>query len=64
MLGSDILVAPVVYEGAVKRNVYLPKGTWRVEKGRQGVPETITGPQLLTDWPAPIDTLPFFVKQN
>lgn len=28
MFGDDLLVAPVVVEGAVSRKVYLPKGTW------------------------------------
>lgn len=28
MFGDDLLVAPVVVEGAFSRKVYLPKGTW------------------------------------
>lgn len=28
LLGGDLLVAPVVEEGATKRRVYLPPGTW------------------------------------
>jgi alpha-glucosidase len=28
MFGSDVLVAPVLREGATERGVYLPKGTW------------------------------------
>ena len=27
MLG-DLLIAPIVYEGELKRNIYLPKGRW------------------------------------
>ena len=28
MLGRDVLVAPVIEEGAVKRTCYLPKDGW------------------------------------
>ncbi|HLX69708.1 MAG TPA: glycoside hydrolase family 31 protein [Verrucomicrobiae bacterium] len=28
LFGSDILVAPVLWEGATERSVYLPKGDW------------------------------------
>ena len=29
MVGSDLLVAPVVEFGARHRDIYLPNGTWR-----------------------------------
>jgi len=28
MLGSDILVAPIINEGAIDRHIYLPEGKW------------------------------------
>ena len=28
LLGDDLLVAPVIEEGATSREVYLPPGTW------------------------------------
>ena len=31
LLGNDLLVAPVLEEGAVSRDVYLPRGQWRDE---------------------------------
>ncbi|KAK9700827.1 hypothetical protein QE152_g31004 [Popillia japonica] len=34
MLGEDILVAPILEEGAVTRDIYLPAGTW--EDGNTG----------------------------
>lgn len=58
MLGDTILVAPVIVEKAVFRDVYLPAGTWK-----DGNSDTIyTGRQTIT-YPAPLNTLPYFIKQ-
>ncbi|CAG7734444.1 unnamed protein product [Allacma fusca] len=59
MLGDDILAAPVTTEGALSRDIYLPKGTWLLPSNNL----TFTGPQWLRSWPAPVDYLPFFVRQ-
>lgn len=58
MFGPALLVAPVVEQGAVSREVYLPGGTdwynfWTNEKLRGG--QTV-----MAD--APVDTLPLYVK--
>ena len=59
LLGDSILVAPVLEEGAVSRDIYLPKEVWRDENN----PENIhVGPKLLKDYPADIGTLPFFTR--
>ncbi|KAL1454224.1 hypothetical protein WDU94_010499 [Cyamophila willieti] len=60
LLGEDILVAPVLSEGAVARDIYLPEGQWR-----DGVlPEqtVYNGPKWLRNYSAPIDVLPYFFK--
>ncbi|XP_044742136.1 myogenesis-regulating glycosidase-like [Chrysoperla carnea] len=59
LLGDKILAAPVVVEGAVKRDVYLPSGKWK--DGNNG--SVYEGGRTLKDYPAPIDVLPFFVRQ-
>lgn len=60
MLGDNILVAPVVEEGAVSRDIYLPVGTWT-----SAVDSSVyTGPQWLRDYPAPLNVVPFFVKSG
>lgn len=59
MLGDTILVAPVVEEGKTTRNVYLPAGTWKDGNSDK----TYTGPTTVPDYSAPIDILPFFIKQ-
>lgn len=58
MLGDKILVAPVIVKGATSRNVYLPAGRWR--DGNNGT--IIAGPKNFI-YDAPIDVLPFFIRQ-
>jgi myogenesis-regulating glycosidase len=58
-LGDDVVVAPVVEKGVRSRDVYLPRGRWR-DLFKPG--EVITGPTLLNDYPAPLDTLPVFER--
>ncbi|RVE45338.1 hypothetical protein evm_010043 [Chilo suppressalis] len=60
LLGEKILSAPVMEEGAVSRDVYLPIGTWL--DGNTG--NSIQGPIWLYDYPAPLDTLPYFILQD
>jgi len=60
MFGSDILVAPVMEEGAREREVYLPAGTEWVDAYTK---ETCTGGQRVTV-PAPIDIIPVFVRKG
>jgi len=67
LLGSDILVAPVLERGATERKVYLPAGSrWqRVVVGEdgslvaQGVPAD--GGQTITA-PAPLEDIPLFQR--
>lgn len=54
MLGSDILVAPVVVKGAVTKEVVFPKGEWVDPNGT-----CYAGGQTVTV-PAPIDVVPWF----
>ncbi|KAJ8676163.1 hypothetical protein QAD02_011949 [Eretmocerus hayati] len=58
LLGEEILVAPVVREGAVSRDIYLPSGKW--QDSRTG--EIYSGPRWLWDYPAPLNVLPYFNK--
>ena len=57
MIGSQLLAAPVVEQGATKRMVYLPAGEW-VDYWTK---EHIAGGQyIIRD--APLDTCPIYVK--
>jgi alpha-glucosidase (family GH31 glycosyl hydrolase) len=55
MLGDDVLVAPVVEEGARSRRVYFPDGCW--EHPETG--ERFEGPRHARV-SAPLDRLPYF----
>ncbi|CAH0399610.1 unnamed protein product [Chilo suppressalis] len=61
LVGEEILVAPVLKEGATSRDIYLPKGEW-FEGGDPERPHS--GPTWLHSHPAPLDVLPFFVRQS
>ena len=60
MFGSDILVAPVLYEGQTKREVYLPAGTkWTcVHDGK-----VYEGGQTVTA-DAPLEVIPVFLRDG
>ncbi|KAG7198471.1 hypothetical protein KM043_005853 [Ampulex compressa] len=58
LLGENLLVAPVIAEGAVSRDVYLPRGRWVDGNNRR----IYNGPIWLRDYPAPLDILPYFLK--
>jgi alpha-glucosidase (family GH31 glycosyl hydrolase) len=62
MVGDDIVVAPVLKEGATSRNIYLPTGYWNATVNGTVVGYCMSG--YLVDFPAPLDTLPFFVRDR
>lgn len=62
LLGDDILVAPILKKGAKSRHIYLPKGFWKDENSKNST--VIRGPTWLRDYPADLDTLPYFSRVN
>lgn len=59
LFGSDILVAPIFYQGAESRQVYLPKGArWE----NYWTHEEITGGQKI-EISAPLEQIPLFLKK-
>lgn len=52
------MVAPVLTEGTVVRDIYFPRGTWRDENTQQ----IIEGPQTVTGYNAPLQVLPYFTR--
>jgi alpha-D-xyloside xylohydrolase len=60
LFGSDVLVAPVLYENQRQRKVYLPAG---VQWKQVWTGETYTGGQtILVE--APIEQIPLFIKEG
>lgn len=55
LLGSDLLVAPVLEEGMTRRDVHLPPGDWL----DAWTGKLVAG--VLQDWPAPCPGIPVFV---
>ncbi|XP_032514714.2 myogenesis-regulating glycosidase-like [Danaus plexippus] len=60
LLGENIIVAPIFSEGATSRDIYLPSGRW-LEEGDPG--KVFEGPIWIRNFPAPIDVLPYFVRE-
>ncbi|MCH4165186.1 MAG: glycoside hydrolase family 31 protein [Lentilactobacillus diolivorans] len=60
LFGNDILIAPVLYEGETKRNVYLPAGTNWVNAFNGGV-ET-GGKTIIVE--TPIQQIPIYIRQS
>ncbi|XP_069697297.1 myogenesis-regulating glycosidase-like [Periplaneta americana] len=56
LLGEEILVAPVMEEGATSRDIYLPVGQWRDELRSQ----VITGPTWLRNYTVALSELAYF----
>jgi myogenesis-regulating glycosidase len=58
MLGTDVVIAPVLQRSAIARRLYLPKGVWIDWKTKKKV----AGGRWIDGYPAPLDTLPVFVR--
>ncbi len=57
LCGDALLVAPVIEEGATRRSVYLPSGTWH----DFWTDELLTGPARV-EAAAPLERLPLYVR--
>lgn len=60
LYGSDLLVAPILYEGSISRKVYLPKGSHWTEAHTGSIFEG--GQTIHVD--APLNTIPVFLRDG
>ncbi|KAJ6650074.1 Myogenesis-regulating glycosidase [Pseudolycoriella hygida] len=60
LLGEDILVAPVLQEGRIARDIYLPRGVWE----DQNYGNKYTGPIWVHNYPANLSVLPYFIRSG
>lgn len=60
LVDGKILSAPVLQQGQTSRNIYLPQGLWHDARSNS----YIEGPKWLADYPAPLDVLPYFIKDH
>jgi len=60
LVGDEILVAPVVNPKQRSREVYFPPGVWKDHY----TGELITGSTVVENYPAPLNKLPFFIKEG
>ncbi|MDR3598390.1 TIM-barrel domain-containing protein [Clostridium sp.] len=60
LYGADILIAPIIYEGATSRDVYLPKGSDWTDAHTGKI---YNGGQTITT-EAPIEVIPVFLRDG
>ena len=60
LLGRELLVAPVMEQGATSKKIYLPEGVWIDFNSPQ---RSFPGKQWI-DYPVSLETTPLFVKQG
>ena len=58
MMGTDLLVAPVVTKGQTERKVVIPPGTWIADNG-----EKIAGPKTISV-KTPLSRIPHFMLKR
>jgi len=60
LVGDELLVAPVLYPRQRSREIYFPPGQWQ----DHWTGEIFHGPAVVQNYPAPLEKLPFFIRQG
>ena len=56
LVGDSLMVAPILEENAIQRDIYLPVGKWLADDGA-----IFSGPTLLRNISVPIERIPYFL---
>ena len=62
MVGTKLLVAPVLDSSAQLRDIYFPRGTWVDQNSAEG--KVYEGPFMKYNYSAPADVIPYFLLQS
>ena len=60
LLGDDILIAPVMEEGSIQRDIYFPRGEWQDPAHPDD--KTISGPGWVWGYHASLFVIPYFIR--
>ncbi|XP_029698069.1 SITS-binding protein isoform X1 [Takifugu rubripes] len=62
LIGDEVLVAPVVEKGAVRRDIYLPDGGFQWQDSRSA--QVFDGGTSLQDYPVPLEEVAVFFRRS
>ncbi|XP_034444645.1 SITS-binding protein [Hippoglossus hippoglossus] len=62
LIGDKVLVAPVVEQGAVQRDIYLPDGGFQWQDSRSA--QVFDGGTFLQDYPVPLEEVAVFLRRS
>uniref|UniRef100_A0A4W5NZY6 Si:ch211-236l14.4 n=1 Tax=Hucho hucho TaxID=62062 RepID=A0A4W5NZY6_9TELE len=62
LIGDEVLVAPVIERGTVRRNIYLPDGGFQWQDSRNA--QVFDGGTLLEDYPVALEEVAIFLRRR
>nr|XP_057932417.1 SITS-binding protein [Doryrhamphus excisus] len=62
LIGDEVLVAPVVEKGAVRRDIYLPDGGFQWQDSQNA--KVFDGGTFLQDYPVPLEAVGVFLRRR
>ncbi|XP_053283713.1 SITS-binding protein [Pleuronectes platessa] len=62
LIGDKVLVAPVVEQGAVQRDIYLPDGGFQWQDSQSA--QVFDGGTFLRDYPVPLEEVAVFLRRS
>ena len=60
LIGDNLMVAPILDEGHVERDIFIPPGQWQDMLSNT----SHIGPYILKNYQVPLDKVAFFIQQH